>query len=296
MTRILLFLGVNMGVILIASITLSLLGVEPYLQQNGLNLRSLLIFSAVFGMSGAFVSLFLSKWMAKKTMHVRVITNPSNRVEQKLYDMTAELARQTNIGMPEVGIFPAAQSNAFATGWNRNHALIAVSEGMLKNFHDRELRAVLAHEVGHVANGDMVTMTLIQGVINTFVIFFARIIGYAVDKLVFKNRDGVGIGFYMASIAAEVLLGILASIIVMAYSRWREYRADAFAARMTEKSAMVGALQALQREYKLPDAMSDSLVGFGITRGNRHGLRALFASHPPLQARIAALENLEKSK
>ena len=292
MLRILLFLGVNMAVIVIASITLSILGVEPYLQQNGLNLQSLLIFSAVFGMSGAIISLLMSKWMAKMSMRVQIIKEPSNRHERRLVQMVAELAEQAGIATPEVGIFPAQQSNAFATGWNRNNALVAVSAGMLQNFRDQELRAVVAHEVAHVANGDMVTMTLIQGVVNTFVIFFARIIGYVVDKAVFRNRDGVGIGFYMVTIVAEIILGILASTIVMAFSRWREFRADAYAASLTSPQAMVGALQNLQKEYEMPDTMSDTFVAFGITRGQRGGIRALFASHPPLEKRIAALRNL----
>ena len=292
MTRVLLFLGVNIAVIVVASLTLSLLGVEPYLQANGLNLQSLLIFSAVFGMSGAFISLLLSKWMAKRSMGVHIISNPSNRSERQLLQMVAELSEQAGIKTPEVGIFRAQQSNAFATGWNRNDALVAVSSGMLQRFGREELRAVLAHEVGHIANGDMVTMTLVQGVINTFVIFFARIIGYVVDKAVFKNRDGVGIGFFMTTIIAEIVLGILASTLVMAFSRWREYRADAYAAQLTSPQAMVGALQNLQKEYQLPDEMNDTFIAFGITRGQRAGLKALFASHPPIGKRIAALRDL----
>ena len=292
MLRILMFLGVNIAVIAVASVTLSLLGVEPYLQSNGLNLQSLLIFSAVFGMSGAFVSLLLSKWMAKRMMGVQIIEQPRNRTERELVQMVAELSEQAGIQTPEVGIFRAQQSNAFATGWQRNNALVAVSTGMLERFGAAELRAVMAHEIGHVANGDMVTMTLVQGVINTFVIFFARIIGYIVDKAVFKNRDGVGIGFFMTTIIAEIVLGILASTIVMAYSRWREYRADAYAAALTSPEAMTLALQNLQKEYQLPDAMNDTFVAFGIARGHRAGLKALFASHPPIDKRIAALRAL----
>ena len=292
MLRILMFLGVNIAVIAVASVTLSLLGVEPYLQSNGLNLQSLLIFSAVFGMSGAFVSLLLSKWMAKRMMGVQIIEQPRNRTERELLQMVAELSEQAGIQTPEVGIFRAQQSNAFATGWQRNNALVAVSSGMLERFGAAELRAVMAHEIGHVANGDMVTMTLVQGVINTFVIFFARIIGYIVDKAVFKNRDGVGIGFFMTTIVAEIVLGILASTIVMAYSRWREYRADAYAAQLTSPEAMTRALQNLQKEYQLPDAMNDTFVAFGIARGQRAGLKALFASHPPIDKRIAALRAL----
>ena len=292
MLRILMFLGVNIAVIAVASVTLSLLGVEPYLQSNGLNLQSLLIFSAVFGMSGALVSLLLSKWMAKRMMGVQIIEQPRNRTERELVQMVAELSEQAGIQAPEVGIFRAQQSNAFATGWQRNKALVAVSTGMLERFGAAELRAVMAHEIGHVANGDMVTMTLVQGVINTFVIFFARIIGYIVDKAVFKNRDGVGIGFFMTTIVAEIVLGILASTIVMAYSRWREYRADAYAAQLTSPEAMTRALQNLQKEYQLPDAMNDTFVAFGIARGQRVGLKALFASHPPIDKRIAALRAL----
>ncbi|WP_431688742.1 protease HtpX [Hahella sp. NBU794] len=289
MFRILLFLATNIAVVLVASVTLRLLGVEPYLQGSGLNLTSLLIFCAVFGMSGAMISLFLSKWMAKMSTRTQIIGQPRDATERWLLDTVKELSSEAGINMPEVGIFPAHQSNAFATGWNKNDALVAVSEGLLRRFTKDEIRAVLAHEIGHVANGDMVTLALIQGVINTFVMFFARIIGNIVDKAVFKNENGHGIGFFITTIFAEIILGILASIIVMWFSRKREFRADAMGAKLAGSGAMIAALQRLQAETQMPNEMPDTLTAFGITEGVKQGLKALFSSHPPLDERIAAL-------
>ncbi|MCK0536626.1 protease HtpX [Alcanivorax quisquiliarum] len=291
MMRIALFLLTNIAVLAVASVVLSLLGVNSILAQNGvdLDLQALLIFSAVFGFAGSLISLFISKWMAKRAAGVHVIEQPRTATEQWLVATVRELSQKAGIGMPEVGIFPAQQSNAFATGWNRNDSLVAVSEGMLSRFSQDEIRAVLAHEIGHVANGDMVTLTLIQGVVNTFVIFFSRVIGHVVDRVVFKTERGYGPGFYIVSIVAQILLGFLATAIVMWFSRFREYRADAAGAQLANRQSMISALQRLQAESQVPDQMPESLTAFGINMGLRSGLKSLFHSHPPLEDRIAAL-------
>ena len=289
MMRIGLFLLTNLAIILVASVTLNLLGVGNYLQANGqLDLNSLLAFCAVFGMAGSFVSLLMSKWMAKRSTGTQIIETPRNADEQWLLSTVKELADKAGIGMPEVGIFPSPVSNAFATGWNRNSALVAVSAGLLQRFNRDEVKAVLAHEIGHVANGDMITLTLIQGVVNTFVMFFARIIGHTVDKVVFKTERGVGIGFYITTFIAEMVLGILASMIVMWFSRWREYRADAAGATLANRQGMIAALQRLQAEQGLPNDMPGEMTAFGIREG-KSKLGELFMSHPPLEKRIAAL-------
>ncbi|MDF1781203.1 MAG: protease HtpX [Alcanivoracaceae bacterium] len=292
MMRIALFLLTNIAVIFVASISLSLLGVDSYLQQNGsgLNLTSLLIFSAVFGMGGAFISLLLSKKMAAWSARVKIIKSPNSASERWLVDTVAELAQKAGIGMPEVGVFPAQQSNAFATGWNKNSALVAVSEGMLQRFKADELRAVLAHEIGHVANGDMVTLSLIQGVVNTFVIFAARVLGYLIDS--FMRRDGgngLGFGYYIVVFVAQIVFGIAASTIVMWFSRFREYRADAAGAQLADRNGMIQALQRLKAEQGVPNQMPETLVAFGINAGVKEGFAALLRSHPPLDDRIQAL-------
>jgi heat shock protein HtpX len=293
MMRIVLFLLTNLAVIAVASITLNLLGVGSYLEQgNNLNLNNLLAFCLVFGMAGSFVSLLISKWMAKRSMGVQVIDQPQNASEQWLYSTVQELADKAGIGMPEVGIFHSAAPNAFATGWNKNNALVAVSTGLLQRMNKDEVKAVLGHEIGHVANGDMVTLALIQGVVNAFVMFFARIIGNFVDKAVFKNEDGPGIAFYVTTFVAEMVLGILASTIVAWFSRRREYRADEAGAALTSKAAMASALMRLKETYDQPSDLSGELVAFGI--GGEGKLSALFASHPPLDDRIAALQNSDK--
>ena len=286
--RILLFLATNLAII-----TLSLLGVSSTLQANGidLDLGNLLIISAVFGMAGSFISLLISKWMAKRATGVQLIEQPRNADEKWLFDTVAELAQEAGIGMPEVGIFPSAQSNAFATGWNKNAALVAVSQGLLQRFSRAEVKAVMAHEIGHVANGDMITLALIQGVVNTFVMFFARVIGHIVDRVILKNEQGHGIGYFITSMIAEVVLGILASTIVACFSRRREFRADAMGARLAGSAAMIGALQRLKAEQNLPADMPDQLVAFGIAGGLKQGLASLFASHPPLDDRIDALRH-----
>lgn len=292
MSRIGLFLLTNIAILGVASITLQLLGAEHYLQGSELNLTNLLIFCAVFGFTGAFISLFISKWMAKRSTGTQIIEQPRTPEERWLVETTRELAEKAGIGMPEVGIFPAQESNAFATGWNRNKALVAVSQGLLQRFNRDEARAVIAHEIGHVANGDMITLTLLQGVINTFVMFFARIIGHIVDKVILKNERGHGIGFYITTFIAEMILAVLASIIVMKFSRYREYRADVAGAKLADRDAMIGALNRLLTEQKaqVPSTMPDTMHAFGISSGFKQNFAKLFASHPPLEDRIRALQ------
>ncbi|MBN8413172.1 protease HtpX [Halomonas denitrificans] len=293
MMRILLFLGTNLAVILVASITLRLLGVEPYLNAQGINFNSLLIFCFVFGMAGSMVSLFISKWMAKRSTGTVIIENPSNATEKWLLDTVAELAREANIKTPEVGIFPAQQSNAFATGWNKNDALVAVSAGLLNRMQPEEVKAVLAHEIGHVANGDMVTLALIQGVLNTFVMFFARVVAQLVDSFLRRDdNEGLGFfGYFAVVMVAEIVFGILASMIAAWFSRFREYRADAAGAKLAGSGAMINALARLKAETQMPDQMPDTLTAFAITTGQtRKLMEKLFASHPPLDDRIRALK------
>ncbi len=291
MMRILLFLATNLAVVLIASITLSLFGFDGFMAANGvdLNLSQLLVFCAVFGFAGSLFSLFISKWMAKMSTSTQVITQPRTRHEQWLMQTVEQLSREAGIKMPEVGIFPAYEANAFATGWNKNDALVAVSQGLLERFSPDEVKAVLAHEIGHVANGDMVTLALVQGVVNTFVMFFARIIGNFVDKVVFKNDEGRGIAYYVATIFAELILGFLASAIVMWFSRKREFRADEAGAQLAGTTAMISALQRLRSEQGLPVHMPDTMAAFGINGGLKQGLARMFMSHPPLEERIDAL-------
>ena len=290
--RILLFLATNLAVVAVASVSLSLLGFNSYMDANGidLNLSALLVFCAVFGMAGSFISLLLSKWMAKRSMRVKLIETPANKQEQWLYDTVGRIAMDAGIGMPEVGIFPSQQSNAFATGWNKNNALVAVSSGMLERFKADEVEAVMAHEVGHVANGDMITLTLIQGVVNTFVMFFARVIGHTIDRVVFKTERGHGIGFYIVTFITEIILGILASIIVMWFSRWREFRADEAGASLASRPGMIGALQRLQAEQQMPSELPDSMAAFGIKGNMKSKFGDLFRSHPPLDVRIQTLQ------
>lgn len=291
MLRIALFLLTNIAVVAVASVTLSLLGVGSYMTQQGLDFNALLVFCLVFGMAGSVVSLLLSKMMAKMSMGVQLIEQPSSSEQRWLLETVAELAEKAGIGMPDVGVFHSAQANAFATGWNRNNALVAVSTGLLQKMSRDEVKAVLGHEIGHVANGDMITLALIQGVVNAFVMFFARIIGNFVDKAVFKNERGPGIAFYVSTFIAEMVLGILASTIVFWFSRRREYRADVAGAELVSPRAMIGALQRLQAEYGKPSEMPGELVAFGISGELKHSLGGLFMSHPPLEQRIAALRS-----
>lgn len=291
--RILLFLATNVAVLVLVGSVFTLLGFEGLLAANGvdLNLRALLVFCALFGMSGALVSLFLSKWMAKRSTGAYIIETPRNRDEKWLLDTVAELSRTAGIGMPQVGIFPSDAPNAFATGWNRNDALVAISAGMLRQFPANEVRAVIGHEIGHVANGDMVTLTLIQGVVNTFVMFLARIIGHTVDRAVFKTQRGYGIGYFVVTMVAEMILGLLASMIVFKFSRWREYRADAAGARLAGRGDMIAALQRLRSGQTAARDLPGELTAFGISEQLKQGLGALFSSHPPLEQRIEALRN-----
>ncbi|MCG8317400.1 MAG: protease HtpX [Pseudomonadales bacterium] len=292
--RVMLFLATNLAVIAVASVVLSILGISPAHQPGGgLNLTSLLIMCAVFGFTGSFISLFLSKWMAKRSTGTYIIDSPKSADEKWLLDTVAELSQKAGIKMPEVGIFPSQTSNAFATGWNKNDALVAVSLGLLQRFNRDEVKAVLGHEIGHVANGDMVTLSLIQGVVNTFVMFFARIIGSVVDSFLRGNNNegGVGIGYWVTTIFAEIVLGFLASGIVAWFSRRREFRADDAGAYLADKNSMINALRRLQAEQQLPSQLPDTMAAFGIRSGAAKGLQQFFATHPPLEDRIAALQS-----
>ena len=291
MKRILLFLATNMAVVLLASITLNILGVGNYMSHQGLNLGSLLVFCAVFGFAGSLVSLALSKTMAKMATGTHIIEHPQSAQEQWLVTTVQELSEKAGIQMPEVGTFPSHEANAFATGWNKNAALVAVSEGLLERFHPNEVRAVIGHEIGHVANGDMVTLCLLQGVVNTFVMFFARIIGYAVDSFLRRDDDegDVGIGYYITTLVAEVVLGFLASAIVMWFSRQREFRADEAGAELASRNDMIAALERLRGEYEEPSGMPATMTAFGIRSTGRGSMAALFSSHPPLDQRIEML-------
>ena len=288
MKRIFLFIVTNLAIVFVLNIVLHLLGVDHiYTSQGTLDINSLLIFSAVFGFAGSFISLAISKWMAKMSMGVHVITQPRTSQEIWLVGTVQKFARDAGIGMPEVGVFDSAEMNAFATGASRNHALVAVSTGLLNTMTRDEAEAVIGHEVTHIANGDMVTLTLIQGVVNTFVIFLSRVIGYVVDRMILKNeREGTGIGYFITVIASQVLLGILASMIVMWFSRKREFRADAGGAKLSGRSNMINALERLRISHE-SSALPQSISAFGISGGK--SMMRLFMSHPPLEERIAAL-------
>jgi heat shock protein HtpX len=288
MKRIVLFLATNLAIVLVLSVTMRLLGVEPYLNEQGLNLNALLIFAAVMGFGGSLISLAISKWTAKMSVGARVIETPGTSEEFWLVETVRRQAQMAGIGMPEVAVYDSPEVNAFATGMNKNNALVAVSTGLLRNMSRGEAEAVLGHEVSHVANGDMVTLALIQGVVNTFVMFFSRVIGHIVDKVVFKTERGQGPAFFVTMIIAELVLGILASIIVMWFSRQREFRADAGGASLAGRKNMIAALQALQRAHPAP--LPDKMAAFGISGGVGGGLKRLFMTHPPLEERIAALQ------
>ncbi|MFM1897053.1 MAG: hypothetical protein RLZZ385_2127 [Pseudomonadota bacterium] len=289
MKRVALFLMTNLAIIVVLSITLRLLGVERILDEQGagLDLYNLLIFAGVFGFGGSFISLALSKWMAKRATGAVVITQPRGQAEQWLLATVRRQAERAGIGMPEVAIFDSPQMNAFATGASRNNALVAVSSGLLQGMDADEVEAVLAHEISHVANGDMVTLALIQGVVNTFVIFLSRVIGHFVDRVVFKTERGYGPAFWITTIVAELVIGILASVIVMWFSRQREFRADAGGASLAGRGKMIAALQRLQAGQQA--SMPGELVAFGINSGGNRFSR-LFMSHPPIPERIAALQ------
>lgn len=293
MKRILLFVLTNIAVLLVLSVTLRLLGVDRILTESGtgLDLWALLIFAAVIGFGGSFISLAMSKWMAKRMTGAQVIQQPRNPTEIWLFETVRRHARQAGIDMPEVAIYDAPDINAFATGMKRNKALVAVSTGLLQSMDRDEADAVLGHEVSHVANGDMVTLALLQGVVNTFVIFIARVIGHVVDRVVFRNEEGHGPAFWVTTIVAELFLAVLATIIVMWFSRHREFRADAGGARLAGKHKMIAALERLRRAHE-PVHLPDQLAAFGINGRIPKGFQRLFMSHPPIEVRIARLQTL----
>jgi heat shock protein HtpX len=289
MMRIILFLATNAAILVVISVIFNVLGLSGTLDAQGIDLNhnALLIMSAVIGMTGSFISLAISKWSAKSSMGVQVIEHPSNQTERWLVDVVARQAQAAGIGMPEVGIFQSPDPNAFATGMNKNSALVAVSTGLLQSMSTDEVEAVLGHEISHVANGDMITMSLMQGVVNTFVYFFATVIGHFVDRVVFKTERGYGPAYYVTQMVMQIVLSILASMLVMWFSRYREFRADAGGANLAGRQKMIGALQALQRAHE-PAELPGQLAAFGINGG---GISRLFMSHPPLEERIAALKN-----
>ena len=287
MKRIMYFLVTNLAIVLVLSITMRILGVEPYLNANGLDLGNLLAFAAIMGFGGAFISLAISKWSAKRMSGAVVIQEPQTLTEIWLMKTVRVQADIAGIKMPEVAVFDSPEVNAFATGMTKNSALVAVSSGLLNAMSKDEAEAVLAHEVSHIANGDMVTLTLIQGVVNTFVMFFSRVIGYTVDKVIFKTEKGTGPAFFITMIIAELLLGVLATMVVMWFSRQREFRADAGAARLSSANKMIAALQRLQAVHE-PSVLPKQMVASGIA-GGQANWTSLFASHPSLSARIAAL-------
>jgi heat shock protein HtpX len=289
MTRILLFMATNAAILLVITVLFRVLGLESMLYQNGvdLNLPGLLMMSAAIGMTGSIVSLLMSKTLAKRGMGVQIIDQPSNQTEQWLLDMVARQAKQAGIGMPEVGIFNTPEPNAFATGASKNNALVAVSAGLLKTMSQDEVEAVVGHEISHVANVDMVTLTLIQGIVNTFVYFLASIIGHIVDRAVFRSESGRGMGYFMTQMVAQIALSFLASMIVMWFSRWREFHADKGGANLAGREKMISALRALQGSST--ETIPAEFQAFAISAGG--GLSRLFSSHPPLEDRIRALEN-----
>ena len=292
MKRIALFLITNLAILVVLSIVLSLLGVDSLLAENGvdLDLQALLIFSAVIGMAGSFISLAMSKWSAKRMTGAKVIIQAENKTQQWLLATVERQASQAEIKMPEVAIYQSPDVNAFATGMSRNNALVAVSTGLIESMKMDEAEAVLAHEVSHVANGDMVTLALIQGVVNTFVIFASRVVGHIIDRVVLKNERGHGIGFFVSSMIAQVVFGFLASAIVMYFSRVREFKADAGAAELAGSQKMIAALQRLQSLHQ-PSKLPEEMAAFGINGGFAKGFKKLFLSHPPLEERIAALRS-----
>lgn len=292
MKRILLFLATNVAILVVLSIVMRLLGVDSLLAEQGtrLDFRALLIFSAVIGFAGSLIWLAISKWSAKRLTGAKVIETPRNETESWLLNTVQRQAQVAGIGTPDVAIYDSPEINAFATGARRNSALVAVSTGLLKQLGKDQIEAILAHEVSHVANGDMVTLALIQGVVNTFVIFLSRVIGFLVDRLIFRTERGYGPGFFIASIVAQIVLGILASTIVMWFSRQREFRADAGGARLAGRDSMIGALEGLRRLHQ-PSQLPKSMQAFGISGGRASGFKRLFMSHPPLEERIAALRN-----
>jgi heat shock protein HtpX len=292
MKRIILFIMTNIAIMIVLSITLRLLGVDSLLAENGsdLNIQALVMFSGVIGFGGSIISLLISKWMAKRMTSAVVIIQPKTNVEKWLISTVENQARIVGIKMPEVAIFPDSAMNAFATGANKNNALIAVSQGLLNNMTQGEIEAVVGHEMSHIANGDMVTLALIQGVINTFVVFLSRIVGHLVDRVILKNNQGHGIGYFVTVIISQAVLSILASTIVMYFSRKREFVADTGGADLASHQNMIGALKRLGQVE--PEALPEQMAAFGIN--NKSSLMSLFSSHPPIEARIEALEQRSK--
>ena len=293
MKRILLFVATNVAVLVVLSVVMRLLGIDSILNESGtqLDFQALLVFSAVIGFAGSFISLAMSKWMAKRSTGAHVIESPRNEAESWLLNTVRRQAQQVGIRCPEVAIYQSPDVNAFATGARRNNALVAVSTGLLNSMDRDSVEAVLGHELSHVANGDMVTLTLIQGVVNTFVIFLSRVVGFVVDRVLFKTERGYGPGFFIASIVAQIVLGVVASMIVMWFSRQREFRADAGGAKLAGRTKMIAALQNLQRAHE-PHDLPESVEAFGISgRQGKLGWKRLFMSHPPLAQRIAALQS-----
>lgn len=292
MMRIALLVLTNFAVMAVLFVTMNIIAAVFGIDMSAGSMGSILTMAVVIGFGGSFVSLLMSKWMAKRSMGVEIIDTPRTAEERWLVETVRKQAEKAGIGMPEVGIFHAQDPNAFATGANRNNALVAVSRGLLEHMTPDEVEAVLGHEIGHVANGDMVTQTLLQGVLNTFVIIFARLIGLAVDNFLRRDSDegGVGIGYFIGSIVAEILLGFVATAIVMWFSRWREFRADIAGADLAGRQKMINALKRLQQAHAVHD-LPGEMAAFGIAGGLGTGLKKIFMTHPPLEERIAALEN-----
>ena len=294
MKRMMLFILTNIAIMAVLSITLRLLGVDSILAENGsdLNIQALVILSGVIGFGGSFISLLMSKWMAKRMTGAVVITNPNNNVERWLINTVEKQAKIVGIKMPEVAIFPSPDMNAFATGASKNKALVAVSQGLLDNMSQGEIEAVMGHEMSHVANGDMVTLALIQGVVNTFVVFLSRVVGHIVDRVILKNNQGHGIGYFVTVMISQVVLSILASTIVMYFSRKREFIADTGGADLAGHQNMINALKRLGQVE--PAALPEQMAAFGIN--DKGGIMALFSSHPPIEDRILALEKRALSR
>jgi heat shock protein HtpX len=291
MKRVFLFLATNIAVMVVLSIVVHILGADRFLEANGINYVNLLIFAAVFGFGGSFISLAMSKWIAKWSTGAQVIMQPRSDMEIWLMNTVQKQASQAGIGMPDVAVFDSDSPNAFATGMSKNNALVAVSTGLLQTMKRDEVEAVLGHEISHVANGDMITLSLIQGVVNTFVIFIARVVGYFVDRVILKNEEGHGLGFFITTIVAEIVFGILASVIVMWFSRRREFVADSGGAQLAGAGKMIAALESLQRSAQEYEPLPDQMKSFGITgKPSTSGLKLLFMTHPPLEDRIAALK------
>ena len=289
MLRIALFLGTNIAILVVLSLTMSLFGIDGVLQDNGvdLDLNSLLFISAIIGFTGSFISLLISKWIAKRSMGVELVKESKNETERWLLNTLEEISLKSGIKTPEFGIFNSQQPNAFATGASKNNSLVALSTGLISHMNRDEIEAVIAHEVAHIKNGDMVTMTLIQGIINTFVIFFSRVIGHFVDRVIFKVQRGHGPAYYITSIIAQILLSILASIIVMWFSRKREYAADLYASKLVGSNKMISALKTLSK--KSPQALPDQMAAFGISGRKDKSYKSLFSSHPSIESRIESI-------